>query len=324
MRGRFHVKMHLPQRTLDSAWEQDQVYGRMGAALAELGITHEFVLHNRDTALAQVQADGDFHIFDHGRVQHPRALNCGSAYIAPYHYLDPIGIRCHSSIGQRPFDPAQVDADQARQFQQQLFETYAAARKSRYDQPEQRIKIPQGCIAVFLQSESHRGVGETLYVRMRKMIKALLARDDPRPIVVKPHPRDVDFDTLGWLGQKSRKDQRLQVIPANIHDILSACSVVVTINSAVGIEAMIHNRPVITCGLADFHHATHVVREAEEFATAIPQAETHPWPHAQYLYWFLQENCISMHSQRLGRDIVAKIAATGHVQNLGLNSADLL
>jgi Capsule polysaccharide biosynthesis protein len=324
MAARFHIKMHVPQRTLDSAWEQRQVYGHIGAAIAPYGGTFDYVLHTRETALAQVAADQDFHIFEMGTVQHPRALNCASAYIAPYHYLDPVGTRYLSSIGQKPFLPDQIDPMAAGAFLEKLFATYALRRKSRYDQPEKRLDVPKGAIAVFLQSESHRGVGEALYVPMRKMVKALLARDDPRAIVVKPHPLDIDFDTLGWLAQKARKDSRLQIIPANIHDILAAASLVVTINSAVGIEAMMYRLPVITCGQADFHHATEVVRAAGDFDAAIARAEGKTWHHAEFLYWFFTQNCISMQSPDLGRDVVAKIAATGYFETLGLNSADLI
>ena len=313
----FCVKMHVPQRTLDSAWEQGQVYGRMGAALAAFGGRFEFVLHNRETALSQIEADGDFHIFERGAIQHPRALNCGSAYIAPYHYLDPVGTRYLSSIGQMAFDASSIDLAKAQAFQAELFAAQVTPRKSRYEQPNARLDVPPGCIAVFLQSETHRGVGEARYVSMRQMVKALIARDDPRPIVIKPHPRDMDFETLGWLAQKRRKDKRIHILPANIHDILGAASVVVTINSAVGIEAMIHGRAVIICGQADFHHATEIVRNREGFDAAISRAEGRDWPHAQFLYWFFQMNCISMTSPRLGQDVMAKIAATGYFDSMG-------
>lgn len=314
---RFHVKLHVPQRVLSSAWEQGQVYGRIGRALEPYGGSFEYVLLNRETALAEIAADSDFHIFERGAVQHPRALNCGSAYIAPYYYLDPIGTRYTSSIGGLSFDPDGIDPETALSFQRDLFAAQALPRKSRYDQPEQRLPVPRGCIAVFLQSESHRGVGEALYLTMRQMMKALMARDDPRPIVVKPHPRDMDFETLGWLAQKARKDPRLHILPANIHDILSVASVVVTINSAVGIEAMIHSRPVITCGQADFHHATEVVHRPDDLDVAITRAEGKTWPHAAYLYWFYKENCVSMRSPRLGEDVMRKIRATGYFDSLG-------
>lgn len=314
---RFHVKMHVPQRILDSAWEQRQVYGRMGRALEPYGGTYEYVLLNRETALDDIAADHDFHIFERSRVQHPRALNCGSAYISPYYVLDPVGTRYLSSIGGLSFDPDLIDPQRALAFQRGLYAAQAVPRKSRYDQPEQRLPVPDGCIAVFLQSESHREVGEALYVTMRQIVKVLMARDDPRPIVVKPHPRDVDFDTLAWLAQKARKDPRLHILPANIHDILAAASLVVTINSAVGIEAMIHSRPVITCGQADFHHATEVVRARDDIDAAIARAEGKSWPHAAYLYWFFNENCVSMTSPNLGEDVMRKIRATGYFDRLG-------
>jgi hypothetical protein len=308
----FHVKMHIPQRMLDSPWEQRQVYGPIGAALGPFGGTFEFVLHNRETALDEIAADGDFHIFERGKIQHPRALNCGSAYIAPYQYLDSVGTRYLSSIGQRVFDASTIEAAAALQFQNDLCAAYGAERKSRYEQPSERLEIPAACIAVFLQSETHRDVGEALYISMRKIIKALLARDDPRAIVVKPHPRDMDFDTLAWLIQKSRKDARLYILPANIHDILAVASVVVTINSAVGIEAMMYNLPIITCGQADFHHATEVVRDPNDLDSAILRAAQKNWHHAEYLYWFYRCNCISMKSPTLGQDVLDRITATGY------------
>jgi hypothetical protein len=98
---------------------------------------------------------------------------------------------------------------------------------------------------------------------------------------------------------------------------LAAASLVVTINSAVGIEAMIHGRPVLTCGQADFHHATEVVRARDGFDAAITRAEGKAWPHAQYLYWFFRINCISITSPTLGADVMAKIAATGYFATLG-------
>ncbi len=314
---RFHVKMHVPQRILDSAWEQGQVFGRIGRALEPFGGSYEYVLLNRETAMDDIAADDHFHIFERGTIRHPRALNCGSAYIAPYYYLDPVGTRYQSSIAALSFDPDLIDPRAALAFQCDLYAAQAVPRTSRYEQPEQRVLVPQGCIAVFLQSESHRGVGEALYITMRQMIKVLLSRDDPRQIVVKPHPRDMDFETLAWLAQKARKDPRLIILPANIHDILSAASVVVTINSAVGIEAMIHSRPVITCGQTDFHHATEVVRRPDDLPAAIARTEGRTWPHAAYLYWFFHQNCLSMRASDLGECVLRKIRATGYFDHLG-------
>jgi hypothetical protein len=175
------------------------------------------VLHNRETALAEIAADDAFHIFDHGRIQHPRALNSASAYLMPFRYLDPQGVRGFSSLGAARFEAADQDPAQAAAFFAMLQARFVAERQSRYDQPDEVLDIPEHCIAVFLQSETHRKVGETCHLTMRHMIKALLARDDPRPIVVKPHPRDTDLDTFGWLARKAKTDVRCGETPSARH-----------------------------------------------------------------------------------------------------------
>jgi hypothetical protein len=311
---RFPLIFHLPSKVLELGWDYRQVYGPMVAAIKPLGAEVRLVPHDRATVAEEIAADDAFHILNHGQMRHPRVLNCSSAYIAPFHYLDAHGIRALSSIGEMEFDAAQVDAAAAKAFHKRLFARTAGQRISRYDQPSEQLEVPKGCIAVFLQAESHRGLGETLYVPMRRMIKALLERDDPRAIVVKPHPRDVDFETLGWLLAKAKKDARLQISYANIHDMLAACSLVVTINSAVGIEAMVHAKPVVICGKADFHHCTEVVHSRHDFDAAIARAESRDWPFAAYLYWFFRKNCLSLKSPTLGADILAKIRATGYFE----------
>ena len=311
-KGDFPLVFHVPKRVLDLGWDYRQVYRHFVDALTPLGARCALVHNNRETALAEIEADAAFHILDRGVIEHPRVLNCGSAYIEPFHYLDPVGTRYRSSIGQLDFDAASIDPVAAKAFQAELYAATAAKRKSRYDQPEEKLDMPEGCISVFLQSESDRSVEERLYFTMRRMIKALLARDDPRPIMVKPHPRDIDFETLGWLLSKSKKDPRLQITYANIHDMLAACSLAVTINSAVGIEAMVHGKRVITCGQADFHHCTEVVKDRHAFDAAIACAEAREWPFAEYLFWFYRQNCLSLKSPTLGADILAKITASGY------------
>lgn len=313
------VTLHIPGSVLADPGAMRRLWGPLRDGLAALGLRVEARVHRRETVPAQIAADGGFHLIDHGGQPHPRALILGSAYIAPWHYCDPRGIRALSTIGDLAFDPETVPEARAAAFQAELYRNLVTRRRSRYFQPEERMEVPPGCIAVFLQTEAHRGVAETCYLRLRPMIKALLARDDPRPIVVKPHPRDTDIDTFDWLARKARRDGRLRIIPANIHDILAACAVVVTINSAVGIEAMVHGKPVVLCGHADFHHACVTVRRAEEMEAAIAHAQAADWPHARYLSWFYQDHCLDPRQPDLTRAVLARIAATGYdLRLLGL------
>ncbi len=303
--------VHLPGSVLRDPGSLAQFYGKIADGWRARGGDVQFLVHYREEVPGQIAADEGFHIIDHGAVRHPRVLNTGTAYVAPFRNMDPWGIRAFSSIAALEFDGKRYSHNAARQFQARLHQRLVVARVSRYQQPDAIMAVPAQCIAVFLQSEAHRLVGETCYLTMREMVTALMDRPDPRPIVIKPHPRDFDNDTHGWLREQERKDRRIRIMAANIHDIIAAADVVITINSAVGIEAMVHGKPLVLCGHSDFHHCARTVRQAEEMTAAIALAEATTWPHAGFLFWYFIKNCVAGGRATLIDDILAKIVATG-------------
>ena len=302
---------HLPPGVLSDPKAMALYYGQLIDGLRARGVAVQTVLHARALVLDQVAADEGFHICDHGAHRHPRILNTGVAYIYPFRNLDPWGIRAQSSIAAKRFDPASVDPGTARVFTEGLRRRLIGQRRSRYDQPTDILEIPKGCVAVFLQSEAHRSVEETCYLTMRQMVGALLARPDPRPIVIKPHPRDFTEQTHRFLRRTAKSDPRVTITLANIHDVLAAADVVVTINSAVGIEAMVHRRPVVLCGHADFHHGAQTVRSAADLDAGIARTEAKVWPHDAFLYWYFGLNCLAAGKDSLVDDFLAKVAETG-------------
>lgn len=314
------VVLHVPGSVLRDATKLASFYGKIGDGLRARGAVVDYIEHQRDHTLAQIDRRAGFHIVDHGRIRHPRVLNAGLGFVRPYYYLDPWGIRAFSSLSEKQFSADLIDNAAATAFRNGLFASLVSGRRSRYEQPAQILPVPPHCIAVFLQTEAHRDVAETCHMTMRHMMKSLLARDDPRAIVVKLHPRDTDLATLEWLMQKARKDPRLQIIPANIHDILAVCDVVVTINSAVGVEAMIHRKPVVLCGHADFHHCATTLRSRAEMDKAIQTALATNWPYDAFLYWYFKINALSATSPELVDDVVTRIAETCFdISRLGLN-----
>ncbi len=282
-------------------------YATLISGLRELGIQTETVLHDRETTLDTVEAKAGIHIVDHGSLRHRRIFNTGIAYIYPFWNLDPWGIRALSSIAALPFDPAAGDPTAAAGFAARLRKRLVDARISRYLQPIRQIPVPARSIAVFLQSEAHRDVGETCHLTLRQMLGALLARDDGRPIVVKPHPRDRDPGTRAYLARLAARDARVQLTDANIHDILAAADVAVTINSAVGIEAHLHRVPVVLCGRADFHHAAVTVTRRADMNDAIARAEANDWPHEAFLHWYFAGQCLNARAPTLVADFLAKL-----------------
>lgn len=289
-----------------------QFYGRLAQALEGQGLAVAVVTLDADQTLARVEATPGFHIIHHSRLRHPRVLNAGKAYIEPFFTLDPWGFRLFSSIGAEVFRPGPDPAADAAIFDE-IRARMVGARKSHYEQPAEVLAAPDHCVAVFLQTEDNRDVGETCHLTPRQMIKALLDRDDPRPVVVKPHPKEKTPETLDWLTRQARKDPRLRVFLGNIHDLLAKADVVVTINSAVGIEAMLHEKPVVLCGDTDFHHICETVTRRPDLGAGIARAEARlaagDWPFRAYIGWYYGRMCFDPRAADFGARVAARLRA---------------
>lgn len=302
---------HLPQSWLRRGGEIAPFYQKAFVGFDELQIPCKVEALNRDRLMDRIDADDWFHIVNHGRIEHPRALMAGVAYIYPFWHLDPKGIRAFSSIADKRFRPGRIDGDKARDFFHGLQRKWVKQRRSRYEQQMQvATDLPTDFIAVFLQSEAHRDLGETCYLDSWQMIETCLAATG-KMVVVKPHPKETDQNTFERLLAMAARHDRLQISTANIHDILACAQRVVTINSAVGIEAYLHRKPVILCGQADFHHVADVATSCDELARHL-QTEPSGRVYAKYLYWYFARNCLNAAKGNVARQIVRKINATGY------------
>ena len=61
----------------------------------------------------------------------------------------------------------------------------------------------------------------------------------------------------------------------NINDLLRNCSGLVSVNSGVGMEGIVHGRPVFTWGRADYDSVSHTVSDFESFDYAWENRTTH-------------------------------------------------
>jgi hypothetical protein len=285
-------------------------YQKLFDGLDARGVAWETCILDREQVMGQVEGDDAFHIVNHGRFTHPRILNSGIAYVYPFWNMDPKGIRAFSSIADTQFRADEIDGEIARPFFKRLRQRLVLGRTSRYEQPKDVGDIPDQSVAVFLQSEGHRIVGETCHLDRWEMLNTVLAQADG-PVVVKPHPRDRDETTGRHLKRLCSKHPNLHVSDANIHDILSAAKRVVTINSAVGIEAYLHRKPVILCGQADFHHMAQVARNPQDLGRFLQQ-EKRARAYDKYVYWYFAQHCLSTNEPDLLDRFLDRVSSQGY------------
>lgn len=268
------------------------------------------IVHRDLDLLAVTRPEPDFDFVHNGRIRRAGALNTGLAYISPFWYADPIGVFADSALALASFQPDSVAAGPASGFFRRLVERHKTARKSRYDQPEDRRVFAQGAIAVFLQDLSDP-VERARHMSARQMLAAVLADSGGRRVIVKPHPRNLGTETadiLRWLGQDHPD---VIVTDANLHDILATAAVSVSISSAVSLEGMIHRVPAILFGRSDLHHCAVTVQRASDWPAALAQALATDWPYEKFLWWFLREGVVDQSRADMVEQVIARMVAQG-------------
>ena len=279
-------------------------YRNLIDGLERQGIEVELRVLDRMRVMQDVESDSSFHVVNHGQFSHPRLRNVGLAYVYPFWHVDPKGIRAHSSIADAAFDPRGTDAVIARAFFRRQVKRLVGARRSRYPQPDAVPDLPEDPIAVFLQSEAHRGVAETSYLTPLEMVETILT-SQRGPVVAKLHPLDHEAGLRTRMYALAREYPQFHIANCNIHDLLARARKVVTINSAVGIEAYLHRKPVILCGKADFHHIATVARSADDLRSAL-EAPVKARPYDKYIHWYFAQQCLATTDPDLTDRFVAR------------------
>ncbi|MFD1197360.1 hypothetical protein ACFQ3K_03330 [Brucella gallinifaecis] len=111
-------------------------------------------------------------------------------------------------------------------------------------------------------------------------------------VVVKRHPY-CDSDAIAeFIESATTTNPFFHTSHSNIHDLIEHCSSVITVNSGVGLEALIHGKPVYACGLSEWSPASHRIKDAEELQLAFnknqPEVDIRSTAYLGYLlseYW---------------------------------------
>lgn len=224
------------------------------------------------------------------RFQGPNIFHAFPAYIKGFWYLDPMGYFWNSSMMMMPFDPASIDFDEAAAFFGRISRWRIRNNVSQRKQAP-ATSLPAADVAIFTQ-DIERYTDNVHYLSTRQMIRAAAGAVQGR-CYVKPHPLMTD-EQRTWLGKLCGRLPNATIVDASVHDIIRASNVIVSQNSAVGFEALMHHKPVITCARTDYATASLVSQTASEMRDRIKRATLHfaDFPYEKYFYWFLGLNML--------------------------------
>lgn len=291
-----------------------QVLGPRGARI-EVRDRRRLPFEGRDAA---PYADGDLHIIENGRVQGVGVLNATMAYLPPWWHLDPVGVLAESGIGARVYDRTAVPIKPAMALLGDLRDRWVSPRRSRHTQADAVTDLPRGCIAVFMQGTLPHARG-LAHCSPAAMLMAVAQGAGGRAVLAKPHPLALEHD-LAVIAGVQAQGLAVTATAANLHDILAACTVTVSFNSAVAIEGFLHRKPAILFGPSDFHHFAETVTDPAGFRPTLARAMARPQEgYAQFLHWYFVRQCLNVDGKRFPEKLLAILAAAGFpAERLGI------
>lgn len=145
---------------------------------------------------------------------------------------------------------------------------------------------------------------------MEEMIGEVLSISRSEPIVLKPHPLEIDFG-MEAIKRLDRHRHRFVITDANIHDVLSAARVVVSVNSSATFEGFMHRKPSILFGRCDFPTLVNTVQKSGEFRSAHDRSMQTDWDYPKMLYWYFKNHTVAVRSRKLEKYLANQIRESG-------------
>ena len=150
-----------------------------------------------------------------------------------------------------------------------LWQDIVAANISKYSQDDMQDPgepLPESYVFVPFQVATDRtqAMARMSLDAMLDMVLARFAGSEIK-VVVKPHPKSADLDQLGRLIALAEAG-KIVLRFDSIHRLIAGSAAVITVNSGVGSEAMLHGKPIYCCGAADYDPIAHHIVDAAQFA----------------------------------------------------------
>lgn len=134
---------------------------------------------------------------------------------------------------------------------------------SKFDQPPVRnLVLPDQFIFFPCQIPHDQTIQYHSKVSVVEALKDALkfGRSIDVPVIVKGHPVNPgSMVELRDVFVSNRRAEDEWYDNASIHELLSKCAAMFTVNSGTGIEAVLHEKPIYTYGKAEYDHVAHRV-----------------------------------------------------------------
>jgi len=201
----------------------------------------------------------------------------------------------HSRRGDRGFEF--VKDEDAVEYCRSLCKEWLANGKSKCWQPKPVVVPIADYLLVLLQMPGDSVIKRYSPVTVDEFVVRVgeWARQSQTRCVVKPHPsckREAHSGTWAAIDRAIEENAWLTLRQDNIHSLLANAAGVWTINSGSGFEALVHGKPVVTFGAADYDHVTGKgTLDALDDAANFVRSKPDPILGQKFAMHYILQNC---------------------------------
>lgn len=212
-----------------------------------------------------------YHTLVRGK-QNQKYIHYKEAYLPGYFCIDELGYSGWSSLSNFKSPYKENNVSTTIDYHKSLQKKFISKNLTKYKQYKnskfKHQSLPHEFLFAALQVPDDT-VTYWAHMPTKIWLKALyeFAKNKKIVLVVKIHPKDKTSNLRKFL--KTLNERFIFITDAPIHHIIAKSMAVITTNSGVGFEALMHHKPVITCGRSDYNSATIEVRNINELNVAL-------------------------------------------------------
>lgn len=198
-----------------------------------------------------------------------------------------------TDLTELPAEALAAPAEEVDRCWQGLRQRFVEGRISKYIQSAATVPLPSDSFIFFplqVLDDTVAALAEIPMLRAVEVLSEALPKLGYK-LVLKRHPkcRRPEVDRL---LRQLVSNPNVTVYDGSIHDVLVSAAAVVTVNSGVGFEALLHERKVITIGASEYALATHRGGTIHALIKAI-QADPVSLDRVKRFVWFYLQGCVA-------------------------------
>ncbi|WP_039019706.1 hypothetical protein [Halocynthiibacter namhaensis] len=240
--------------------------------------------------------------------QGPRIFHARPSYIQNFWYLDPQGFYWNSSVNELTFSPDRVDCAEATYFFNGVSGYFTRNNISLRPQNDRGALPPADA---FIPLQNIEKYPRKIHHLTSAEIIETTCRSVSGRVYVKLHPLHNEA-AKQTLRDICARFANAVLSDASVHDLIAASNMVISQNSAVGFEALMHKKPVLICAECDYHHGALTCKTSHDLRDNIQNAmgHFHAFPFEKYFYWFLGQQMLEPQKEEFTDRAWARLLST--------------